>query len=57
MTNPNVVTDPVVIPRRVALDALDAIKNDPRRHPYGHHQHGRGEAIQALRRALGDLDA
>lgn len=32
--------------------AIDAINNDPRREPYGHHQHGRERAIRALRALL-----
>lgn len=39
----------VTIPESVAKKAIDAIMNDPRRWPYGHHQHGRAEAIRALR--------
>lgn len=32
--------------------AIDAILNDSRREPYGHHQHGRDYAVQALRGLL-----
>jgi hypothetical protein len=41
----------VLIPVHVVHLAYDAIRNDQRRHPYGHHQHWRDDALQYLAEA------
>lgn len=48
------IFEPQVGPAKAVRKAIDAVLNDPRREPYGHHQHGREYIRQSLERLLAE---